>query len=63
MTWFERLLEVPQGDAARLPLPLHVSALTNASLLATFVYDRTLSRAWAERAVALCEASGEAGQP
>jgi predicted ATPase/DNA-binding CsgD family transcriptional regulator len=63
VTWFERLLKLPADVAAKLPLALHVNALTFASFLASFLHDATLTKTWAERAVALCETSGEEGKP
>lgn len=63
VTWFERLFTLPTTVAAQLPLALHVNALTFASFHASFLHDVALTKTWAERAVTLCESSGEEGKP
>jgi DNA-binding CsgD family transcriptional regulator/tetratricopeptide (TPR) repeat protein len=59
-TWYERFLH--QADD-RVPLAVHVNALTWASIMASFLGDAVAGTARGQEAVALCEAAGEEGKP
>jgi predicted ATPase/DNA-binding CsgD family transcriptional regulator len=59
-TWFERLLN--QADD-KVPLAVHVNALTWSSVLASMLGDAVTATARGQEAVALCEAAGEEGRP
>jgi non-specific serine/threonine protein kinase len=60
IVWYERLL---QHTTDAIPLATRVEAMTNASYLAMFLGDAPAATKWSEKAVALCEAAGDAGRP
>jgi predicted ATPase/DNA-binding CsgD family transcriptional regulator len=59
-TWYERFLH--QADD-RVPLAVHVNALTWSSVMASILGDAVAGTARGQEAVALCEAAGEEGKP
>lgn len=60
-TWYQRMLLLHED--VPIPLPLYINALTNAAFLAFNLRDPQTAKEWAQRAVVLCEAAGEAGKP
>ncbi len=58
--WYERFLH--QTDE-RVPLAVHVNALTWSSVMASFLGDAVTATARGQEAVALCEAAGDEGRP
>jgi len=58
--WYERFLHHTDD---RVPLAVHVNALTWSSVMASFLGDTVAATARGQEAVDLCEAAGEEGKP